>query len=108
MSVVLRPSTPSRNQERIKVCAVAVKNTSTLFPLAERRRRPDSKPVATGPGGEENGMRDVLYVMGTVAFFALCVLLVRGCDLIVGPDELEGDAELFDDERDDVVTSVAA
>ena len=32
-------------------------------------------------------MRDVMYVVVTVAFFALCTGLVRACDLLLGPDE---------------------
>ncbi len=54
-------------------------------------------------------MRDVLYVLGTLAFFAVCVLLVRGCDAIVGPDELDGEADLLDDGLDgDTSLEVAA
>ena len=34
-------------------------------------------------------MRDVMYVVVTVAFFALCTGLVRACDLLLGPDEDE-------------------
>ena len=32
-------------------------------------------------------MRDLLYVVITLAFFAVCVGLVRACDLLLGPDE---------------------
>ena len=31
-------------------------------------------------------MRDVIVVVITVAFFALCVAYVRWCDRIIGPD----------------------
>jgi hypothetical protein len=42
-------------------------------------------------------MADLWVVLAIVAFFALCVAFVWGCDRIIGPDEL---AE-SDDERDD-------
>lgn len=32
-------------------------------------------------------MRDVMYVLATLGIFALCVALVRACDLLVGPDD---------------------
>lgn len=32
-------------------------------------------------------MRDLLYVVITVAFFALCTGLVVACDRLIGPDE---------------------
>lgn len=32
-------------------------------------------------------MRDVLYVLMTLAFFAICIGLVRACDVLLGPDE---------------------
>lgn len=32
-------------------------------------------------------MRDVVYVLITLAFFAMCVGLVRACDVLLGPDE---------------------
>jgi hypothetical protein len=38
-------------------------------------------------------VRDLLYVIATVAFFALTVALVKGCDLLIGPDELADDDE---------------
>ena len=31
-------------------------------------------------------MSDVLLVIITIAFFGVCVLLVRACDSIIGPD----------------------
>jgi hypothetical protein len=34
-------------------------------------------------------MADVWVVLLIVAFFALCVGLVRGCDRIIGPDDAE-------------------
>ena len=36
-------------------------------------------------------MSDVLFVALTLVFFALAVGLVRGCDRVIGPDELEVD-----------------
>jgi hypothetical protein len=32
-------------------------------------------------------MKDVVFVLVAVAFFALMVLYVYGCDRIIGPDE---------------------
>ena len=32
-------------------------------------------------------MADLLVIVGVVAFFGLCVVLVRACDWIIGPDE---------------------
>jgi hypothetical protein len=32
-------------------------------------------------------MADVVFVIVTIAFFALCALLVAGCDRIVGAEE---------------------
>jgi hypothetical protein len=32
-------------------------------------------------------MQDVIFVAVIIAFFGLCVLLVRACDWIIGPDE---------------------
>jgi hypothetical protein len=40
-------------------------------------------------------MADLIFVSIIVAFFALCVLYLRWCDRIIGPDE-------FAAERDDV------
>lgn len=38
-------------------------------------------------------MRDLIHVVITLAFFGLCVGLVRGCDALIGPDGDElGDA----------------
>jgi len=34
-------------------------------------------------------MEDVLFVVGLVAFFALCVAYIRACDAIIGPDPVE-------------------
>ena len=34
-------------------------------------------------------MADLLVVVTVAAFFALCVALIRGCDIIIGPDDAE-------------------
>jgi hypothetical protein len=41
-------------------------------------------------------MADLLVTVSLLAFFALCVALVRGCDRIIGPDAfdaVDGDDE---------------
>ena len=35
-------------------------------------------------------MADVVFVAIALAFFSLCVLYVRWCDVIIGPDEVGG------------------
>lgn len=30
-----------------------------------------------------------MYLLLTLAFFAICVGLIKGCDLVIGPDELD-------------------
>jgi hypothetical protein len=42
-------------------------------------------------------MADLIFVSIIVAFFALCVVYLRWCDQIIGPDE-------FAAERDDTVS----
>lgn len=37
-------------------------------------------------------MKDVVVVLMTLGFFALCVLYISLCDRIVGPDEQDLDA----------------
>jgi hypothetical protein len=32
-------------------------------------------------------MADLLFVVVIIAFFAVCLLLVKACDRIIGPDE---------------------
>jgi hypothetical protein len=32
-------------------------------------------------------MGDLIFVLATVAFFAICVVYVNWCDRIIGPDE---------------------
>ena len=34
-------------------------------------------------------MADVWVILAVLGFFGVCVALVRGCDRIIGPDELE-------------------
>lgn len=36
-------------------------------------------------------MADVLFLLITVAFFAICVAFVQLCDKIIGPDSEHGD-----------------
>ena len=43
-------------------------------------------------------MADVWVVLTLVAFFALCVVFVRACDRIIGPDEA---SDLAVDAQDD-------
>ena len=52
-------------------------------------------------------MADVWVLLLIVAFFALCVGLVRGCDRIIGPDvdELAVPPAEADTERDPVGTA---
>ena len=33
-------------------------------------------------------MRDIVFLATMLAFFALCVLLVRACDRLIGADDL--------------------
>jgi len=33
-------------------------------------------------------MADIVFVAIVLAFFAVCVLYVRWCDIIIGPDEV--------------------
>jgi hypothetical protein len=49
-------------------------------------------------------MADVWVLLLIVAFFALCVVLVRGCDRIIGPDadELAARPAEADTEREPV------
>lgn len=41
-------------------------------------------------------MADFVFIAITFAFFAVCVLYVRWCDIIIGPDEVS--SERADDE----------
>jgi hypothetical protein len=45
-------------------------------------------------------MLDLLYVAVVIVFFALMLLLVRGCDRIIGPDRdaLGGPEQVADEE----------
>jgi len=38
-------------------------------------------------------MRDIIFVLITIGFFALTALYVRACARIVGPDESEAPAD---------------
>ena len=41
-------------------------------------------------------MADLWVVLGVLGFFGVCVALIRGCDLIIGPDDA---SDLADDEQ---------
>lgn len=41
-------------------------------------------------------MADLLFVAVIIAFFAVCLLLVRACDRIIGPDEGQLDEDVTD------------
>ena len=45
-------------------------------------------------------MADVWVLLLVVAFFGVCVALVRGCDVIIGPDEAADTAGLEAEERE--------
>jgi hypothetical protein len=40
-------------------------------------------------------MADLWVILGTFAFFGLCVAFVRGCDRVIGPDD-ESELAEFD------------
>ena len=42
-------------------------------------------------------MADLWVVLGILTFFAVCVAFVRGCDLIIGPDDASDLAVAADD-----------
>ena len=46
-------------------------------------------------------MRDIVFLATMLAFFALCVLLVRACDRLIGADDVDtaGSEAEPDDER---------
>jgi hypothetical protein len=48
---------------------------------------------------------DVWVVLGTLAFFAVCVALVWGCDRMIGPDDA---SDLADDDAAPMPDDVAA
>ena len=50
-------------------------------------------------------MADLWVVLTVFAFFGLCVALVRGCDMIIGPDETS-DLEESTDEVADLAAEV--
>jgi hypothetical protein len=53
-------------------------------------------------------MADVWVILGVLAFFAVCVALVKGCDLIIGPDDASDLAIQADDETTGATGSDAA
>jgi hypothetical protein len=52
-------------------------------------------------------MADFFVVIGVLAFFALCVAFVHGCDVIIGPDDAS-DLEIAADEPADGQQPVGA
>ena len=44
-------------------------------------------------------MGDIIFVLATLAFFAICVAYVNWCDRIIGPDEF-GTGDASDDTAD--------
>ena len=51
-------------------------------------------------------MRDLVFLVATVGFFAVTALLVRACDRIVGPDTA-GDDAVEGGHRDPLAEAVA-
>ncbi|MCU1368409.1 MAG: hypothetical protein JWN39_4048 [Ilumatobacteraceae bacterium] len=47
-------------------------------------------------------MGDIIFVLATFAFFAICVAYVNWCDRIIGPDEF-GPGDFASDGAADVV-----
>ena len=52
-------------------------------------------------------MADIVFVAITLAFFALCVLYIRWCDIIMGPDEIARGTDA-DDGSEPVIEELAA
>jgi hypothetical protein len=50
-------------------------------------------------------MADLWVVLTVLAFFAVCVLLIRGCDRIIGSDDQSDLATATDPSPDPVETS---
>lgn len=38
-------------------------------------------------------MSDFIFIAATIVFCAICTLYVKWCDKIIGPDELQPDAQ---------------
>ena len=38
-------------------------------------------------------MSDFIFIAATIVFFAICTLYIKWCDKIIGPDELQSDAQ---------------
>jgi hypothetical protein len=51
-------------------------------------------------------MADVWVVLTVLVFFGLCVALVRGCDVIIGPDDDSDLAITPDDEATETAAEV--
>ncbi len=41
-------------------------------------------------------MGDLIFVLATLAFFAICVAYVNWCDRIIGPDEFGSESDSAD------------
>jgi len=52
-------------------------------------------------------MADVWVVVSILAFFGLCVALVRGCDLMIGPDDASDLAELTTSDTEELSEEAA-
>ena len=50
-------------------------------------------------------MEDLLFVLGLVAFFALCLAYIRFCDSVIGPESADAPSTTSG-ERDRVDTAV--
>jgi hypothetical protein len=53
-------------------------------------------------------MADLVFLLVTIGFFAVMVLLVRACDHVIGPDPIESGRPDVDDARPAHTTEVPA
>jgi len=53
-------------------------------------------------------MADIVFVSIALAFFALCVLYVKWCDIIIGPDEVSSTRSAEDPDEVPAFDEVAA
>jgi hypothetical protein len=54
------------------------------------------EPPSTTRQPWEGHMADLLFVAVIIAFFAVCLLLVKACDRIIGPDDGQLDEDVTD------------
>jgi hypothetical protein len=52
-------------------------------------------------------MADVWVVVSVLAFFGVCVALVRGCDLMIGPDDASDLADLSTSDAEELTEEAA-